>query len=91
MKPIRKSERYSCPKCYAEFEVEQGGEISGYCKRCETEFDEPMATRYKLLKLVEGEWYAEGVFDTPEALASAAHYLGTLGCYEQIKVETVEE
>lgn len=80
---------YKCPKCHAEISVEQGEELPGYCKRCETEFDEPTLTRYKLLKLVDGEWYAEGTYDTPEALATAAHYLGTLG-YEQAKVERVE-
>lgn len=42
--------------------------------------------KFKLLKLVDGEWYAEGVYDTPESLATAAHYLGQLG-YDQIKVE----
>ncbi len=62
--------------------------MPGYCKRCETEFDERTAARLKLLKLVDGEWYAEGTYDTPEALAIAAHCLGTLG-YEQVKVERV--
>lgn len=87
MKPIKKSELYTCPKCNACFEVEQGEELPGYCKHCETEFDEP-TPRYKLLKLVDGEWYAEGTYDTPEALAAAVHYLGALG-YEQVKVERV--
>lgn len=30
---------YKCPKCHAEIEVEQGEELPGYCKRCETEFE----------------------------------------------------
>lgn len=88
MKPIKKSELYTCPNCNACFEVEQGEEMPGYCKRCETEFDEPTPKRYKLLKLVDGEWYAEGTYDTPEALATAAHCLGALG-YEQVKIERV--
>lgn len=73
MKPTLKSELYTCPKCNACFEVEQGEEMPG---------------RYKLLKLVDGEWYAEGTYDTPEALAIAAYYLGANG-YEQVKVERV--
>ena len=89
MKPIKKSELYTCPVCNACFDVDQGEEMPGYGKRCETEFDEPTPTRYKLLKLVDGEWYAEGTYDTPEALATAAHYLGANG-YEQVKVERVE-
>ena len=86
MKPIIEATSYTCPKCNSYFAVEQGDEMPGYCKHCETEFDEPTPTRYKLLKLVDGEWYAEGIYATPEALASAAYYLGTLG-YEQVKVE----
>ena len=86
MKPIIEATTYTCPNCRARFDVYQRDKMPGYCKHCETEFDEPTPTRYKLLKLVDGEWYAEGTYDTPEALASAAHYLGTLG-YEQIKVE----
>lgn len=81
---------FRCSNCNSEIEInlEAGEDLPDYCKHCETEFDEPTPTRYKLLKLVDGEWYAEGTYDTPEALATAAHYLGTLG-YEQVKVEMV--
>lgn len=49
MKPILKSEIYTCPKCHAYFEVEQGEMMPGYCKWCESEFDEQTPTCYKLL------------------------------------------
>lgn len=82
--------RYAYPVCKSviEIDLEAGEEMPGYRKHRETEFDEPTQTRYKLLKLVDGEWYAEGNYDTPEALATAAHCLGALG-YEQVKVERV--
>lgn len=84
---IKKNETiYACPVCNSEIEVEQGEKMPGYCKHCETEFEEKTETKYKLLKLVDGEWYVEGVYDTVTSLANAAYYLGKLG-YEQIKVE----
>ena len=44
---------------------------------------------YRLLKLVDGEWYLWGTYSNPSQLAEAAHYLGTLGVC-QVKVEVVE-
>ena len=41
MKWIKKSETiYACPVCNSEIEVEQVEELPGYCKHCETEFEE---------------------------------------------------
>lgn len=40
---IKKSETiYACPVCNSEVEIEQGEELPGYCKHCETEFEEEM-------------------------------------------------
>lgn len=40
---------------------------------------------YKLLKLVDGEWYIYGTYHDVYTLALAAHQLGLDG-FEQIKV-----
>lgn len=53
MKPILKSEIYTCPKCHACFEVEQGEEKPGYCKWCETEFDEDVADKARAFLIEE--------------------------------------
>ena len=44
---------------------------------------------YKLLMLVDDEWYQWGTYASVNLLAEAAHYLGTSGV-PQIKVEVVE-
>lgn len=43
---------------------------------------------YRLLKLIDGEWYLWGTYADVTLLAEAAHYLGTTGV-PQIKVEVV--
>lgn len=53
MKPIKKSELYACPKCNSYFEVEQGDEMPGYCKHCETEFDEDAANKARAFLIEE--------------------------------------
>ncbi len=53
MKPIKRSELYTCPKCHAYFEVEQGEELPGYCKHCETEFDEDVADKARAFLIEE--------------------------------------
>lgn len=92
MKPIKESEIYSCPKCHVCFDVDRGEELPGYCKHCETEFDEPERTRYVLSKLVDGEWWKYGTYDTVESLAQAVFYLGRNEHYVlDVKIEKTDE
>ena len=48
--------------------------------------------KYRLMKLVDGEWYEWGVYSTPECLAKAAFFIGQSDdCNSSaIKVEVVE-
>ena len=42
--------------------------------------------KYKLYKLVDGEWWIHGTYEDVFTLAVAAHYLGLYDRIEQIKV-----
>lgn len=48
--------------------------------------------RVKLEKLIDGEWYVEGVYTTAESLANACWFLGRYGSVvEQLRVTEVAE
>ena len=48
--------------------------------------------RVKLEKLIDGEWYVEGIYTTPESLANACWFLGRHGSVvDQIRTTEVSE
>lgn len=44
--------------------------------------------RYRLERLIDGQWYVWGTYDDPARLAQAAHELGLYG-FRVIRVEVV--
>lgn len=44
--------------------------------------------RYRLERLIDGQWYVWGTYDDPVRLALAAHELGQYG-FKVIRVEAV--
>ncbi len=47
--------------------------------------------RYKLEKKIDGEWYLEGIYNTPTQLANACFYLGKINAkYDDLRVTEVQ-